>query len=130
MTTQHDKTNGVASELSGAELVWDETRTIQRLGGQRALIEKLVILFLRDAPEQMEQALNGIEQQNYDNSHIAMHSLKGTSANFCTVRFESICAELLDALKHRDWPQATIIHGELSIEYLSLEREFKKIFGH
>ena len=104
---------------------WDEERTISRLGGDRSLIEKLVTLFLRDAPGQLHQALNGIQRQDYDESHVAVHSLKGTSSNFCTVRFEGICTELLKALKLQDWQEAASIHAELTKAYYQLEVEFE-----
>ena len=120
MSTQQDHEANTASDAA-----WDEDRTIQRMGGQRALIEKLVTLFLRDTPVQIGQALNGIEQQDYDVSHIAMHSLKGTSSNFCTKRLESICADLLAALKERNWSRASEIHLDLSAEYLELEKQLQ-----
>jgi HPt (histidine-containing phosphotransfer) domain-containing protein len=107
------------------DIAWDEDRTIKRMGGQKALIEKLVTLFLRDAPEQIQQALQGIEEHDYDCSHIAVHSLKGTSSNFCTKRLEAVCAELLIALKERDWQKASVIHHELADEYTKLERQFQ-----
>jgi len=111
------------SELT-ADLAWDENKTIERMGGNRPLIQKLVTLFLRDAPEQLQQALTGIELQDYEESQIPMHSLKGTSSNFCTQCVESTCADLLITLKDRDWPQALILHKKLTEEYLILELQF------
>lgn len=122
---QHDKPSD-----SAPVPVWDQERTIQRMGGHRALIEKLVTLFIRDTPEQLAEALKGIELQDYESSYIAMHSLKGTSSNFCTTHLEATCAKLLEALKHRDWPQALIIHQKLSEEYLILEMQFKDFIQH
>lgn len=115
---------------SYASNVWDEDRTIQRLGGQRELIQKLVSLFLRDAPKQISQALQGIELHDYDFSHVAVHSLKGTSSNFCTKHLESICAELLEALKNRDWDESLVIHQKLVEEYRKLEGPFKEFLKH
>lgn len=108
---------------------WDQHKTISSLGGSRSIIEKLAMLFLRDAPNQMQQALSGIQQQDYDKGHVATHSLKGTSSNFYTSRFEFICAELLEALNKRDWLAAEQLHAQLRIEYSQLEVEFK-IFLH
>ena len=104
---------------------WDEETTISRLGGDRSLIEKLVALFLRDAPKQISQAQKGIEQHNYDDSHVAVHSLKGTSSCFCTAQFEELCADLLMALKKQDWKEAEVIHAQLHHAYLQLEIEFE-----
>jgi HPt (histidine-containing phosphotransfer) domain-containing protein len=109
---------------------WDDARSIERLGGQRALIEKLVSLFLRDAPKQIEQAMHGIEMHDYDASHVAAHSLKGTSSNFCTAHLEKTCAELLEALKERDWQQARRIHQKLDQEFHQLEIEFQEFLKH
>ncbi|MEH6447316.1 MAG: Hpt domain-containing protein [Oleispira sp.] len=107
------------------DVAWDENRTIERMGGSKPLIQKLVTLFLRDTPEQLKQALAGIELQDYEASYISMHSLKGTSSNFCTKYVESTCADLLVALKDRDWTQALIAHKKLADEYLTLELQFK-----
>ena len=117
-------------EDSSVNFVWDEHKTIERMGGQKALIEKLVALFLRDAPNQIQQALKGIEQHDYDLSHIAAHSLKGTSSNFCTQRLEAICGDLLEALKQRDWQQSMKIHHELSEEYVKLKGQFEEFLKH
>lgn len=118
------------TDAADASLAWDENRSIQRMGGQKPLIEKLVVLFIRDTPKQIEEAFIGIEKQNYDCSHMAIHSLKGTSSIFCTQRLESICDELLVALKERNWQQSAIIHHELSDEYFKLEVEFKAFLKH
>lgn len=118
------------TEGSSSNFVWDEHKTIERMGGQKALIEKLVTLFLRDAPDQIQQALNGIEQHDYDHSHIAVHSLKGTSSNFCTKRLEAMCGALLETLKQRDWQQALEIHHDLCEEYLTLEGQFQDFLKH
>ena len=104
---------------------WDQHKTISSLGGSRSIIEKLAMLFLRDAPDQIQQVLGGIQQQDYDKGHVAAHSLKGTSSNFYTSRFEFICADLLEALRQRDWPAAEQLHAQLSNEYNQLEAEFK-----
>lgn len=100
------------------EAVWDEARTIQRMGDNKELIQKIATLFLRDAPAQMQQALIAIKQQDYDTSHLAIHSLKGTSSNFCTTHFEASCSDLLVALKHYDWSLAHQIYTRLNSEYL------------
>lgn len=108
---------------------WDETRTLSRLGNDQQLIEKLATLFLRDAPQQISQALQGIKEQDYDISHTAIHSLKGTSSSFCTVQLEALCSDLLDALKLRDWQAAEGIHAELARAYHFLEIEFELFLG-
>jgi HPt (histidine-containing phosphotransfer) domain-containing protein len=111
------------------DIAWDENKTIERMGGHKPLIEKLVTLFLRDTPEQLQQALAGIEAHDYEASYIPMHSLKGTSSNFCTKYVEPTCADLLVALKDRDWAQALIAHKKLTDEYLILELQFKTFLG-
>jgi HPt (histidine-containing phosphotransfer) domain-containing protein len=113
-----------------AESTWDQSRTISRMGGSRALIEKLATLFLRDTPLQLEQALHGIEQQDYEMTYIPIHSLKGTSSNFCTRHLENLCAELLKTVKEGDWKQAQILHQNLADEYSKLETQFQAFIEH
>lgn len=110
-------------------LLWNASRSIDRLGGQNSLIVKLVTLFLRDAPDQIEQSSYGIEQKDYERSHIAIHSLKGTSSNLCTKNLEFICDDLLIALKEQDWEQALAVHTKLSVEYNKLRYELERFIG-
>ncbi len=107
-------------------LLWNASRSIERLGGQEALIVKLVTLYLRDAPVQIEQALSGIEHKDYESSHIAIHSLKGTSSNFCTKKLELICDELLVSLKALNWDESLKIHARLLGEYSKLGLELER----
>ena len=120
-------TNTPANEqvAESSFLLWNDRRSIQRLGGQKQLIIKLVSLFLRDAPEQLEQASHGIKHKNYDQSHIAIHSLKGTSSNLCTKSLERICDKLLAALKEQNWEKALAVHAELNAEFISLKNELE-----
>jgi HPt (histidine-containing phosphotransfer) domain-containing protein len=107
-------------------LLWNASRSIERLGGQESLIVKLVTLFLRDAPEQIEKALYGIQHEDYECSHIAIHSLKGTSSNFCTKSLELLCDDLLMSLKELNWGKSLAVQEKLSEEYGKLEAELRQ----
>ncbi len=113
--------NSKLKELSGG--AWDEDRSIHRMGGEKALIKRIAVLFLRDTPIQLAQALLGIEQMDYDLCYVPMHTLKGASSNFCTRRLEMICSDLLIALKDRNWNLALIMHQALTSEYHLLEEQ-------
>lgn len=120
------KTPGSECGINSSFSLWNASRSIERLGGQKSLIVKLVTLFLRDAPEQIEQSSNGIGLKNYELSHIAIHSLKGTSSNLCTKNLEFICDDLLMALKKLDWEEAMAAQIKLSEEYKILRHELER----
>jgi HPt (histidine-containing phosphotransfer) domain-containing protein len=102
---------------------WQSEKAIARLGGEKALVKKLAVLFIRDSPNLMETVKSGINQKDYDNAFTALHSLQGTSGNFYTLRFEEACANVQRELKSDNWEQAEIAFCQLAQSYLELDKE-------
>lgn len=83
---------------------------------------KLATLFLRDAPLQLQQLVDGIRIHDYESSHLAAHSLLGTSVNFYTTQLEFTCEHLLQLLKQQQWQQAEQCLKQLKAEYVELAK--------
>ncbi|MBL4798222.1 MAG: Hpt domain-containing protein [Oleispira sp.] len=103
--------------------VWQPEKAITRLGGEKALMIKLAVLFIRDSPNLMKAVQAGINQRKYEDSYVALHSLQGTSANFYASKFEAECANLQRELKENSWGEAMIHFTRLTQHYKELDRE-------
>ena len=103
--------------------VWQPEKAITRLGGEKALMTKLAVLFISDSPNLMKAVKTGIDQRKYEDSYIALHSLQGTSANFYASKFEAECANLQQELKENNWHEAEIFFTRLTQYYKELDRE-------
>ena len=104
-------------------IVWQPEKAIARLGGEKSLIHKLAVLFVRDSPDLITTIKNGIRLKHYDGAFTALHSLQGTSANFYASIFEAECAHLQQELKSNNWEEAEISFDELAKCYAELEKE-------
>jgi HPt (histidine-containing phosphotransfer) domain-containing protein len=67
-------------ESDAATFNYEESVT--RLGGDRALFDEILEIFLEDAPTLLEQASNSLADGDCATLERAAHSLKGLSANF------------------------------------------------
>jgi len=127
---QHQPSDVKHAEVKGddapfdAGMYWDEKRSIERLGCGKSFLQRLVGLFVSEAPNQMQQIFEGIEQRDYDKAFIAAHSLKGTCSNFSTTNFEGVCNEVLYSLSQRDWVEAQRAYEGLYEEHVKLLHAF------
>ncbi|REK18783.1 MAG: Hpt domain-containing protein [Planctomycetota bacterium] len=62
--------------------LFDYDRSLERLGGDQALFEEVVVLFLEDSPQLLEQARSALESRDAETLARASHSLKNLSATF------------------------------------------------
>ena len=115
--------NTTIKDNNKVSAVWQPEKAITRLGGEKALMIKLAVLFIRDSPNLMKAVKTGIDQRKYEDSYIALHSLQGTSANFYASKFETECAHLQQELKENSWEKAEIFFTRLTQHYKELSRE-------
>jgi HPt (histidine-containing phosphotransfer) domain-containing protein len=73
---------GATHDSSGHQPAFDYERSLARLGGDPHLFNEIVVLFLEDSPQLMEQARCGLQDHDLPTLERAAHSLKGLSVNF------------------------------------------------
>ena len=97
--TEHSE-KGPGDESAGAVFNYEESVT--RLGGDGALFDDILDIFLEDAPKLLAQASTSLGSGDSETLERAAHTLKGLSANFAapTAVEASYAVELL-AREHR-----------------------------
>tara|TARA_B110001454_G_scaffold148207_1_gene137616 strand:+ start:6632 stop:7024 length:393 start_codon:yes stop_codon:yes gene_type:complete len=109
--------NNETEQNDAHDSIWRQEKAIERLGGEKALLQRLAKLFLRDTPGLLESAKLGIESKDYDAAFVPLHSIKGTSSSFCADDFERSCECTLEALSKREWQRARDSNNELTKHY-------------
>ena len=118
--------NNETEQNDAHDSIWRQEKAIERLGGEKALLQRLAKLFLRDTPGLLESAKLGIETKDYDAAFVPLHSIKGTSSSFCADDFERSCECTLEALSKREWKQAGGLRDLLDEHYGELKPALEK----
>lgn len=74
--------------------IFDREALLKRIGGNEALCDELVSIFIERAPAQIERLRDFLNQRDADRVKIEAHSLKGMAVNLSAVRFSGIAAEI------------------------------------
>jgi CheY-like chemotaxis protein len=115
--------------LTGRELHIDEQSLLDGLGGSRAILKKLVGIFLKDSPRMMKQIRNAIATGNGDSIAAAAHSLKGAAGNFGPNPVFNTAKQLEQSGKAHRTGEASALFKRLETDLVALRKrlqEFKK----
>ena len=80
---------------SGESMIWQKAVFLKRIRNNLNLAEKLIALFLEDAPELVAQIVNAIEQGDKEDIHAFAHKLKGSTKNLGGDKLAQ-CAEIIE----------------------------------
>lgn len=69
-------------EYPSANCTIDVDGMLSRLGGQRALVDQIFLIFKEDAPQLVEEVEQGLRVDDADQVKRSAHALKGLLANF------------------------------------------------
>lgn len=85
------------------KLIWDESKALKQLDGDKDLLTDMINLFLIEAPKQLIE-LSRVQTQNDLSSiaHIA-HNIKGTIAHFCAEEAKSCAIKLEQAARNEQF---------------------------
>jgi HPt (histidine-containing phosphotransfer) domain-containing protein len=114
-------------ERSGAS-IFNHEESVTRLGGDEALFDDILDIFLEDAPKLLEQASTSLCSGDSETLERAAHTLKGLSANFTapTAVEASYAVEIL--ARERRLQSAALCFPRLEAELHRLEaalRDFR-----
>jgi response regulator RpfG family c-di-GMP phosphodiesterase len=84
--------------------VVDVEAALERLEGDRDLLEQLAALFEVESGELLNSMEKAIERRDLDSIRTVAHTLKGSSANFGGQRISEALADLSASAKLADWP--------------------------
>ncbi|MFP4347984.1 MAG: Hpt domain-containing protein [Thermodesulfobacteriota bacterium] len=74
--------------------IFDRKALLKRIGGNEALCDELISIFIERVPAQIERLKEFLDRQDADRVKIEAHSLKGMAVNLSAVRFSGIAAEI------------------------------------
>ena len=106
--------------------VLDKFAALQRFDGDEQLWDEIVVLFLDDAPKQLEILEQALESGNQELATRQAHSLKSAAANIGgeAMREAALCSEV--AARDEGMEAAKAAYPTLKDSFLELERELRK----
>ena len=116
------KSEGSLIELSEAKEAFDKTGLLDRLGGDEALFQEILGVFLDDAPNRIEQMQQHLKEEDLAGLELQAHSLKGAAMNIGGKGLQKVAFEIEVAARNRELDRA----GELVAEILEEFKRFKK----
>jgi HPt (histidine-containing phosphotransfer) domain-containing protein len=95
-----------APPASGASLQFDPDIVLQRMDGDRELLQEVTSLFLEDTPRQLAELRATLERSDGPALERAAHSLKGAVGNFGARAAYEAALELESLARARDFDRA------------------------
>jgi CheY-like chemotaxis protein len=93
-------THSTPKQLSYDELpLWDEVDALHRLGGNNALMRKIIESFMNDGPKSLALLSKALEDNNTQDAQLHAHSLKGSAGNVGALKLQNFSKHLEDAAK-------------------------------
>ncbi|MBI4914067.1 MAG: response regulator [Acidobacteria bacterium] len=80
----------------------DLEAAMKRLGGNRALLEKLLGIFDRESAQAPQRIREALEREDWKSAEHLVHTLKGTSGNLSATDLHRACADLEAALRREE----------------------------
>lgn len=125
--TKAVKTKTVVEVRDTSELaVWDEDDALTRMRGKKARLTRLIEMFLKNLPENMQALQDSLESMDIDDAKDKAHAIKGVAANIGGLKLmvtmsdcEEACKEGNIQLAQELLPQC-LQHAEQLSERLSL----------
>jgi signal transduction histidine kinase/DNA-binding NarL/FixJ family response regulator len=113
--------------------LWDEADALHRLGGNSALLDKIIESFMKDGPKSLGALKEALIQNNSEDAQLHAHSLKGSAGNVGALRLQDIGKHLEAAAKNKNLSEvnagfeecACILSDTLKVFKLHLAKEMK-----
>lgn len=81
----------MAPEESEDELsIWDKTEAMSRLGGNEALLGKIIRSFVHDAPKMLDALQKSVQMNDAPSVQLHAHSIKGSAGNVGAKKLQNI----------------------------------------
>ena len=107
--------------------IFDREALIERTMGDEQIAKKIIAIFLKDLPKQINALKEIIEKGEMDNVSWYAHNIKGSSANIGAMALSTVAAEMEKAGNNRKTNEITQIMQELENQYELLLIQLKGI---
>lgn len=92
-----------------------------RIGGDTQLVNELLAIYLKDAPDLIQKIKASIEAMDYSTIATDAHSLKGASANMGAEQVRQACEQIEYVGNHQQPDNLHQAFDELNQAYLAFE---------
>ncbi len=106
------------------ESIWDKTAALKRLGGKEKNLKKLIKLFYRDMPTQIEGLERACLGEGVDDILHSAHTIKGVAANLGGLSLQQRAAELEKSARSNDRVYVDVLVPKVKDAYKALAYEF------
>jgi CheY-like chemotaxis protein/HPt (histidine-containing phosphotransfer) domain-containing protein len=107
------------------QALFDRSRLVDRLDGDRALAEEMVELFVSTTTRELKELSHAMGENDFVKAGRLAHSLKGASANMECAALAACAAELEKACRAEDSTNSTAGLGKLRAEFSKVCRQFE-----
>ena len=104
--------------------IWDKTAALKRLGGKDKNLKKLIKLFYRDMPSQIEALERACLSDGLDDVLHTAHTIKGVAANLSGLYLQQMAGELEKSARSSDRMYVEVLIPKVKVAYKSLIHEF------
>lgn len=93
----------VANEQNEDELsVWDKAEALSRLGGNEALLGKIIRSYVHDAPKMLDSLEKSVQMNDASSVQLHAHSIKGSAGNVGAQKLQQIAKTIELAAKEEN----------------------------
>jgi len=107
----------VVGMIEAMDKTLDVAALMDRLGGDRELLQELIALYLEDEPGLLAQIATAIGDGQPEALRRAAHTLKGSVGNFCATSAHAAAAALEAAGRDRKLDGAALLYEHLVAEF-------------
>ncbi len=126
-TSQEAKEIGEENKES-ASIIWDEQALLKRVRDNQALAEKLLELFIDEAPDQLASILMSLETNDKNEIVAHAHKLKGAANNISANQLGELLYELEHCAKSENREKLTHFQTVLPLHYQALMERLNDYF--
>jgi two-component system sensor histidine kinase/response regulator len=109
-----------------AKDIFDLSKALSAVDGDRELFEEVAKLFLKDAAEKMAKLKEGVVRGDAGSAQSAAHTLKGSVGYFGAKRAFDVAQRLELIGKNGTWAEAEAAQLQLEKEFKALESAMKR----
>lgn len=123
----HSLTDGMSKD--SVSIVWDEYTLLKRVRDNKVLAEKLLKLFIDEAPEQLSSILRALESRDKEQIIAHAHKLKGAANNISAKQLGELLYDLESSAKSGELGKLTHFQTTLPSCYQALVERLNDYFA-
>lgn len=116
----HEEEADTQNEETQELIMWDEADALNRLGGKKELLHKVIRSFIDECATMMEALEEAIREENLSHIQLQAHSIKGSAGNVSAQQLQALAKTMELAAKNGD-------KSVLEKSFLNLKKTMKAV---